>query len=146
MPTYDINLPDASHLTFSRTDPTTGEKKVVLGAELVYLDALLVSAQHSARKLRSDPDERLWWLPRFRELVNAKFGTDLTQTECYTIAITTSKLSDQIKKNLVHIAKSLQSMDSTPSNSPPNNSKDSISTSPEPKPDETSMPGWEVSP
>lgn len=146
MPTYDINLPDASHLTFSRTDPATGQKSVILAAELVYLDALLVSAQHSARKLRSDPDDRLWWLPRFCEVVNAKFGTDLTQTECYTVAITISKLSDQIKKNLVHIAKSLQSMESTPTSSPPSNSKDSTSTSPEPKPNETSMPGWEVAP
>lgn len=146
MPTYDIKLPDASHLSFSRTDPATGEKTVVLAAELVYLDALLISAQSSARRLRSDPDDRLWWLPRFHEVLNSKFGTDLSQTECHTIAITVNKLGDQLKKNMVHIAELLASMGSTPSSSPPNNSKDSTSTSPESKPNATSPPGWEAAP
>jgi len=146
MTVYDIDLPEASQLSFSRTDATTGGKSTVLSAELVYLDALLTSAQHSARRFRSDPDDRLWWLPRFQEVMNAKFNTDLTQTECHTIAITVNKLGEQLKKNILHIAKLLASMESTPSNSQPPNSKDSTSTSPEPKPAEISMPGWETAP
>lgn len=145
MATYNIDLPEASELSFNRTEPD-GTKVRVLTAELVHLDAILTSAQISARKMRSNPDDRLWWLAQFTTMMNSHFHLTLTQTECHTIAVTVGRLGEQIKKNIEHIAKSLVSMESTPSASPPTNLKDSTSTSDESKPAENSMPGWDTTP
>lgn len=135
MPAIEIQLPSSSTFHFSRT-LEDGSTKVVLVAELVYIDALLTSAQNSARKFRSNPDDRMWWLPTFTQLVNNKFHTDLTQTECYAVAVASFSRSEDLKKNMALLRKSLPSTESMPTNSTPNNSKGSTSTSEESKPSE----------
>jgi hypothetical protein len=126
----NVSLPQSTLLTFHR------DGKVVLSIEAVYLDLLLVSSQKATHQTRMNEDDRLWWLPKFTAMVNSKYNLDLSDTEAWVIAHTCHKVSQQLKKTFESIQKSLQSLESTLSDSPPENSKDSTSPSTESEPNE----------
>ena len=134
MTVHNVVLPQGTSFIFRREE----DGPIILCVEAVYLDMLLVSAQRSTRVSKADEDDRLWWLPTFTAMVNTKYKTDLSESEGWVIARATAMVGDQLKKTFALVQKSLRSMESTPSNSPPSSETGSTFPSPEFKPTERS--------
>jgi hypothetical protein len=131
---HEVTLPQGTLLVFRYEEGGP----VVLSVEAVYIDMLLTSAQRSTRVTKLNEDDRLWWLPSFTALINAKYGTTFSDTQGWVIARTASLVGDQLKKTFDSIQKSLRNTESILSNSTQPNSKSSTSESPESVPNENS--------
>lgn len=131
---HEVTLPQGTQLVFRRE----ADGPVILSVEAVYIDMMLTSAQRSTRVNKLNEDDRLWWLPSFTAMLNAKYHTDFSETEGWVIARTVSLIADQLKKTFDSIQKSLQNTESILSDSAAKNSKVSTSTSPESVPGENS--------
>ncbi len=135
---HEVCLPSSGTLLKICREQEDGTKVVLLTVEAVYLDMLLASSQNSSRQSRVNEDDRLWWLPAFTSLVNAKYNLDLTDTEGWLVARTVHQVADQLKKSFESMKRSLQqTAESIHSASLPTNERVSTSVSPPSEPVES---------
>ncbi|MGB0762313.1 MAG: hypothetical protein ACPGO0_00065 [Acidimicrobiales bacterium] len=104
-----FQLPDATKIRLVSSD---GE--VLFEEEAIYIDDLLSKAQEDV-DVSGDSDAVNKWLPKFKELLSAKFDYDLGDTEAYFIAREATSVMWSLKKKFDNTRMSLMSSESMPS-------------------------------